>query len=93
MCACYGLQAGVLRELGRDDEAEEMYRREIATWQMLVSKFPDDSGYRDSLADSYRELGDLLSDLGRDEEAAEANRRAEAIREEVEAEENERNIE
>ena len=84
LCLCYGLQARVLRDLGRDDEAEEMYRREIAAWQKLVSKFPDESDYRDSLADSYRKLGQLLSDLGRKEEAEEAYQKAEDRRQKTE---------
>ncbi len=56
-------------KLGRDEEAIQYLRQNLATWEHLVSSFPEDLGYVERLLDAQQVLLGVLRSVGRLEEA------------------------
>ena len=65
-------------------------REAVGVFEKLVADFPEVQEYREKLANTYFDLGNVLKDAGRLDEAEEAYGSAEAIRPEVVTEEKER---
>jgi serine/threonine protein kinase len=78
--------ADIHEMLGQPGTAEEKYVAAIALQKKLVDDFPEESAYRQDLADSFQNLGNLLSEIGRSAEAEVAYRDALTIRGQLAAE-------
>jgi serine/threonine protein kinase len=66
----------ILHALGRDTEAEQVYREASADYQRLVNRQPLVLQYQEGLASSYMRLGRALKALGKEPEAKDAYGRA-----------------
>ncbi|HUE73700.1 MAG TPA: protein kinase, partial [Pirellulaceae bacterium] len=71
----------IQNHLGQPTEAKDTYQEAISLLQKLVAEFPSDVDYRTALADSYGELGGVLTYyLANPEEAEKALRESLSIR-------------
>src|SRR5262249_15439845 len=57
-------------------QAIDIYRQALLTWEGLSRQYPDDAGCLANLAHVHNNLGNLYRDTGRAEEAEQAYRRA-----------------
>ena len=75
----------LLKDLGKQTEAEEQHRKALAIREKLAADFPVVPDYRSSLADSHNHLGSLLAGLGKRAEAEESYCKAMALEEKLAA--------
>jgi serine/threonine protein kinase len=81
----YRRVADIHQMLGQHQQADGEYVTAIALQEKLVTDFPEEAAYRQDLADSFNNRGNLLSEIGRAEEAEAAYRNALTIREKLAA--------
>jgi serine/threonine-protein kinase len=75
----YGRLALVRKEMGEMEEAIADLREVAAIFDRLESAFPDQPAYRQGLATSHSNLGNVLAGLGRRDEAGKEHRAALAL--------------
>src|SRR5262249_11489299 len=82
-CLANGLRryGSTLRALGRRPQAEVAFRRSIAEWESLTSKFPLLSGSLNQVATTQDEFATFLKNGGRNDEAESLYRLANDSRE------------
>jgi len=78
--------AGVLRDAGRNPEAEEIFQQALATRTQLVADYPAVPEHRRGLAMTLNNLGILLKNTGRAREAEELYKQSLAIHKQLAAE-------
>ena len=73
----------LLRDVGREAEAEQVYRRSVEISEKLFQENPENVQIGDGLGGGLTNLGTLLRDAGREAEAEQVSRRSVEIREKL----------
>src|SRR5262249_43800116 len=65
----------VQAKLGKESEAEPLFRRAYELWEGLYQKYPENVEYQQGFAGAHQTLGNTCDSLGRTEEAERLLRR------------------